>query len=169
MLIGSESVGTTRPCCSPLFSSVEDISDFTTEETEGTARPLAATKLPDDPKGSGSHDHSFEIPHQRCHCSDGIKSCQKNKNLRSCFTEKAAEEKLTLWEVAAADFCAEAAARELHVKFGADGHLIGGAHEVSCGIRTDRVAPLEHAQRAALLELQPEALEPLHFADQEPF
>src|SRR6266852_9005165 len=87
MFIGSESVGTTRPCCSPLFSSVEDISDVTTEDTEGTARPLAATKLPDDPKGSGSHDHSFEIPHQRCRCSDSIKSCQKNKNLRFCFTE----------------------------------------------------------------------------------
>ena len=32
-------------------------------------------------------------------------------------TEKAAEEKLTLWEVAAADFCAQAAAGELHIDF----------------------------------------------------
>src|SRR6266849_5049060 len=83
-------------------------------------------------------------------------------------TENAEEGKLSFREVAAADFCAQAAACELHVNLVADGHLIRGAHQVSCRIRTDRVAPLEDAQRAALLELQPEALEPLHLADQEP-
>src|SRR5260370_11505302 len=75
------------------------------------------------------------------------------------------QEELKLWNFPASHFCAEAAARELHVDFGADGHLIGGVHHVSSGIRADGVTALENAQRAALVELHAQRFQPLNLAD----
>jgi len=65
------------------------------------------------------------------------------------------------------DFRTNAPARKLHIDLCADGHLIRRAQYIPFRIRANGVATIEHAQRAAFIELQPQTLQELDFADQE--